>query len=108
MRTLALYVAASVAEIGGCFALWAVTRNGASALWLAPGVLSLILFGWLLTRVDVDFADRAYAVYGGIYIAASLIWLWGVEGRAPDRWDVIGAAVAIAGAMIILYMPRSA
>lgn len=108
MRTLALYVAASVAEIGGCFALWAVTRNGASALWLAPGVLSLILFGWLLTRVDVDFAGRAYAVYGGIYIAASLIWLWGVEGRAPDRWDVIGAAVAIAGAMIILYMPRSA
>jgi small multidrug resistance family-3 protein len=108
MRTLALYVAASVAEIGGCFALWAVTRNGASALWLAPGALSLILFGWLLTRVDVDFAGRAYAVYGGIYIAASLIWLWGVEGRAPDRWDVIGAAVAIAGAMIILYMPRSA
>lgn len=108
MRTLAIYVGAAAAEIAGCFALWAVVRNGASALWLAPGVLSLVLFGWLLTKVDVDFAGRAYAVYGGIYIAASLVWLWSVEGRAPDRWDLIGAGVAIAGALIILYMPRSA
>lgn len=76
MRTLAIYVGAAAAEIAGCFALWAVVRNGASTLWLAPGVLSLVLFGWLLTKVDVDFAGRAYAVYGGIYIAASLVWLW--------------------------------
>ncbi|OJU33427.1 MAG: hypothetical protein BGN89_14220, partial [Alphaproteobacteria bacterium 64-6] len=102
MRTLAIYVGAAAAEIAGCFALWAVVRNGASALWLAPGVLSLVLFGWLLTKVDVDFAGRAYAVYGGIYIAASLVWLWSVEGRTPDRWDLIGAGVAIAGALIIL------
>lgn len=108
MRTLALYCAAALAEIAGCFALWAVVRNGASAWWVAPGILSLVLFGWLLTRVDVDFAGRAYAVYGGIYIAASLAWLWRVEGRVPDRWDLVGASVAIAGALIILYMPRSA
>ena len=108
MRTLAIYVGAAAAEIAGCFALWAVVRNGASALWLAPGVLSLVLFGWLLTKVDVDFAGRAYAVYGGIYIAASLVWLWSVEGRTPDRWDLIGAGVAIAGALIILYMPSAA
>ncbi len=108
MRTLALYVAAATAEIAGCFALWAVARNGAASLWLVPGVLSLVLFGWLLTRVDVDFAGRAYAVYGGIYIAASLVWLWSVEGRVPDRWDLVGAGIAVAGALIILYMPRSA
>jgi len=108
MRTLAIYVGAAAAEIAGCFALWAVVRNGASALWLAPGVLSLVLFGWLLTKVDVDFAGRAYAVYGGIYIAASLVWLWSVEGRTPDRWDLIGAGAAVAGALILLYMPRSA
>ncbi len=108
MRTLALYVAAATAEIAGCFALWAVGRNGAASLWLVPGVLSLVLFGWLLTRVDVDFAGRAYAVYGGIYIAASLVWLWSVEGRVPDRWDLVGAGIAVAGALIILYMPRSA
>lgn len=108
MKTVALYIAAAAAEIAGCFAFWAVVRNGASPVWLAPGVLSLILFAWFLTLVEVDFAGRAYAVYGGIYIAATLVWLWGVEGRMPDRWDVIGAGVAVAGAMIILYAPRSA
>jgi small multidrug resistance family-3 protein len=107
MTTLAIYVAAAIAEIAGCFALWAVTRLNASMLWLAPGIASLVLFGWLLTRVDVEFAGRAYAVYGGIYIAASLIWLWVVEGRMPDRWDVLGAAICIAGAMVILYAPRA-
>jgi drug/metabolite transporter superfamily protein YnfA len=85
---------------------------GSRAQWrvgdlAGPGAASLILFAWLLTHADVAFAGRAYAVYGGIYIAASLLWLWGVEGRAPDRWDAIGAAVAIAGAMINLYAPRT-
>ena len=107
LRTIAIYVAAAIAEIAGCFAIWAVARHQASSLWLGPGVVCLVLFGWLLTRVDVDFAGRAYAIYGGIYIAASLVWLWLVEGKVPDRWDVTGALVCIAGAMVILYMPRA-
>jgi len=108
MTTLAIYAAAAIAEIAGCFALWVVTRMNASPLWLIPGIASLVLFGWLLTRVDVEFAGRAYAVYGGIYIATSLAWLWAVEGRMPDRWDVLGAAICVAGALLILYAPRSA
>lgn len=107
MRTIIVFAPAAAAEIAGCFAFWAVLRSGASAIWLAPGLVSLVLFAWLLTRADVAFAGRAYAVYGGIYIAASLLWLWSVEGQAPDRWDTIGAAVAIAGAMIILHAPRT-
>jgi len=108
MTTLTIYIVAAVAEIAGCFALWAVARLGASPLWVAPGMASLLLFGWLLTRVDVELAGRAYAVYGGIYIAVSLAWLWAVEGRMPDRWDVLGAAICVAGALIILYAPRGA
>lgn len=85
---------------------------GSRAQWrggdlAGPGAASLILFARLLTHADVAFAGRAYAVYGGIYIAATLLWLWGVEGRAPDPWDALGAAVAIAGAMINLYAPRT-
>lgn len=83
-------------------------RLGASNLWLVPGVLSLILFAWLVTQVDVELAGRAYAIYGGIYIAASLVLLWAVEGRMPDRWDVIGAAISIGGALVILYGPQTA
>jgi small multidrug resistance family-3 protein len=108
VASLAIFLLAAFAEIAGCFAVWAVVRLGASALWLAPALAALALFAWLLTRADVEFAGRAYAVYGGIYIATSLFWLWVVEGKTPDRWDLIGAAVCVLGAFIILYSPRTA
>lgn len=107
MTAIAVYAAAAVCEIAGCFAFWAVLRLQASPRWLFPGVLSLVAFAWLLTRVEVDFAGRAYAIYGGVYIAASLLWLWLVEGRAPDRFDLLGAAICLAGAGIILFAPRA-
>jgi small multidrug resistance family-3 protein len=105
--TPALFVLAAVAEIAGCFAFWSWARLNASSLWIAPGIASLILFAWLLTRVDVDYAGRAFAVYGGIYIAASLVWLWLVEGRVPDRWDVLGGSLSVAGALVIVCAPRA-
>lgn len=106
MATGLIYVLAAFAEIAGCFAFWAVVRSGAHPLWMAPGTISLIVFATLLTRVDSDAAGRAFAAYGGVYIAASLVWLWAVEGFRPDRWDLIGGAVSLAGAAIVLYAPR--
>ena len=105
---IAIYAGAALAEIAGCFAFWAWLRMGRSVWWIAPGVVSLCLFAWLLTLVPSDAAGRAYAAYGGVYIAASLVWLWLVEGARPDRWDVIGASVCLIGAAIILLGPRSA
>lgn len=101
-----VYVAAAFAEIAGCFAFWAVLRNGAPAGWLGAGVGSLVLFAWLLTKVDVEAAGRAYAAYGGVYVAASLVWLWAVEGVRPDRWDLMGSAICVAGAAVVLFGPR--
>ena len=86
--SIPVFIAASLAEIAGCFAFWAWWRLEKSPLWLIPGVASLILFAWLLTLSDTDAAGRAYAAYGGIYIAASLTWLWSIEGIRPDRWDI--------------------
>jgi len=106
--TVLAYLIAATAEIAGCFAFWAVFRLGASALWLVLGLVSLALFAWALTWVDAAAAGRAYAAYGGVYIAASLAWLWAVEGLRPDRLDVLGALVALAGAAIILFGPRTA
>jgi small multidrug resistance family-3 protein len=108
IKTTLIYAAAALAEIAGCFSFWAWLRGGKSIWWIAPGMISLALFAWLLTLVDTNAAGRAYAAYGGVYIAASLLWLWSVEGVRPDRWDLIGASVCVVGAAIILFAPRSA
>jgi small multidrug resistance family-3 protein len=104
--SIVIYVAAGLAEIAGCFAFWAWLRLDRSVWWLVPGALSLALFAYLLTLVDSTAAGRAYAAYGGIYIAMSILWLWMVEGARPDRWDLTGAAICLAGASIILFAPR--
>ncbi|KKX34427.1 YnfA family protein [Rhizobium sp. LC145] len=108
MKTYALYAFAALAEIAGCFAFWAWLRLEKPIWWLLPGMLSLALFAWALALVPAEAAGRAYAAYGGIYILASLLWLWSVEGRLPDRWDVAGAALCLFGATVILFGPRSA
>lgn len=107
LKTIPIYALAAITEIAGCFAFWAWLRLGKSALWIAPGIASLALFAWLLTLIDASLAGRAYAAYGGVYIAAALIWLWIVEGQAPDRWDVAGAAISLLGAAVIIFGPRS-
>ena len=106
LQPLALYVLVALFEIGGCFAFWAWLRLGRSP-WLAvPGMLSLALFAWTLTYVESAFAGRAYAAYGGVYILTALLWLFFVERTVPDRWDVTGALLCVAGALVILLGPR--
>ncbi len=106
--TFLVYAGAALAEIAGCFAFWAWLRTGKSALWVLPGLVSLALFAWLLTLVESSAAGRAYAAYGGVYICASLLWLWLVEKTRPDIWDLAGAGLCLAGAAIILFGPRAA
>ncbi len=101
-----VYFAAALAEIAGCFAFWAWLKLDRSPLWLIPSVAALCAFAWLLTLVEADRAGRAYAAYGGIYILSALGWLWVAEGVEPDRWDVIGAAICLFGAAVILWAPR--
>ena len=106
-KTLLFYTLAAALEIGGCFAFWAWLRLNRSAWWLLPGIAALIAFAWMLTRIEMGFAGRAYAAYGGIYIACALVWLWAVEHMKPDRWDCLGAAICIAGSVVIVLGPRS-
>lgn len=103
--TLPLYALAALAEIAGCFAVWHWWR-GASALWLIPGAVALAAFAVLLAMTPPAHAGRSFAAYGGIYIAASLGWLWLVEKTRPDLWDLLGGALALAGAAVILFAPR--
>jgi len=99
---LAFFAVAAIFEIAGCFAFWLWIRRGGAPYVAALGVISLIAFAVTLTRVDSAFAGRAYAAYGGIYIAASLLWLWLAEGQRPTPTDLLGAAIALAGALVII------
>jgi len=106
MQNLVWFLLAAACEIAGCYAAWMWLRMGRSAGWLAPGALSLAVFAYALTRVDAAFAGRAFAAYGGIYIAASLVWMWAVEQTRPRASDFAGAALCIAGAAVILFGAR--
>ena len=107
MKTLFAFIGSSITEIAGCFAFWAWIKLDKSPLWLLPGSLSLLAFAYLLTYVESDHAGRAFAGYGAIYIFSSILWMYFVEGHAPDRFDIIGVLVCLIGASIILLGARN-
>lgn len=98
---------AALFEIFGCYAFWLWLRQGKSALWVIPALISLTLFALLLTRVEAAYAGRAYAAYGGIYIVASIAWLAMVEKVRPLTSDWLGVALCVLGATVILWGPRA-
>jgi small multidrug resistance family-3 protein len=105
VSTIGLFAATALAEIAGCYLPYLWLRQGKTAWLLAPAAASLALFVWLLS-LHPTAAGRTYAAYGGVYVATALVWLWLVDGVRPDRWDWIGAAVAILGMAIIAFAPR--
>ncbi|MBB6456723.1 small multidrug resistance family-3 protein [Acetobacter lovaniensis] len=102
-----IFLAAAIAEIGGCFAFWMWLRLGKTPVWLVPGCCCLLLFAYLLTLIDTSVAGRAYAAYGGIYILVAVLWMWFAEGMQPDRWDFLGAGLCLLGAVVILLAPHT-
>jgi small multidrug resistance family-3 protein len=107
IRTTLLFVATACAEIIGCYLPYLWLRHDRPAWLLVPGALSLAAFAWLLTLHPQVAAGRTYAAYGGVYVATALVWLWMIDGQRPDRWDVIGAALCLAGMAVIYFGPRA-
>lgn len=104
-RLAALFAITALAEIIGCYLPYLVLKQ-AKPLWLLlPGVLSLILFAWLLT-LHPAAAGRTYAAYGGMYIFVALLWLRFVDGVLLSRWDIAGGVIALAGMSVIALQPR--
>jgi small multidrug resistance family-3 protein len=106
LKDLAVYALAALAEIAGCTAFWLWLRDGASAWVAVGGVIPLVIFAALLTRVDSTAAGRAFAAYGGIYILFSVAWLRFAQGVRPTRMDLLGVFVSLAGALIIMAGAR--
>ncbi|MBI4196020.1 MAG: YnfA family protein [Betaproteobacteria bacterium] len=105
VKVLALFVVTAIAEIVGCYLPYLWLKRDGSILLLVPAAAALAAFVWLLT-LHPHAAGRTYAAYGGIYIVVALAWLLAVERIVPDRWDLIGGAVTLAGMAIIYFAPR--
>lgn len=106
IKTFALFCLTAIAEIIGCYCVYAWLRLGKSALLLIPSAISLAIFAWLLT-FHPSHAGRVYASYGGVYVFMSLVWLWVFEKQTPDMWDIAGSSLALIGMALIAFGPRS-
>jgi small multidrug resistance family-3 protein len=107
LRSILLFVVAAVAEIGGAWLVWQGVRENRGQLWIGGGVIALGLYGFVATfQPDANFG-RILAAYGGIFVAASLLWGMLVDGFRPDRYDLIGAGVCLVGVAVIMYAPRA-
>jgi small multidrug resistance family-3 protein len=102
-RSIALFVAAALAEIGGAYLIWIGLRDHRGVLFVALGALTLALYGVIATLQPSHEFGRVLAAYGGVFIVGSLLWGVVFDGFRPDRFDIIGAAVCLAGVGVIMY-----
>jgi small multidrug resistance family-3 protein len=108
IRSILLFLLAAVAEIGGAWAVWQGVREGRGWVWIAIGIVSLAAYGFVATlQPDAEFG-RVLAAYGGVFVAGSLAWGMVLDGYRPDRFDVLGALLCLAGVAVVMYAPRSA
>lgn len=105
LKTLGLFAVTAAAELFGCYTVYLWLKLGHSAWWLCPAALSLAAFAWLLTLHSLAIG-RAYAAYGGVYIAAVPLWLWRVDAQVPNVRDFIGVGLRLAGTIVIVLAPR--
>jgi len=105
-KSFFLFILAGLCEIGGGYLVWLWMRKDKSIWFALIGAIVLILYGIVPTLQPAHFG-RVYAAYGGVFIVIAMLWGWQIDKIAPDRFDVIGALVALIGVFIIMYWPRS-
>ncbi|HYK26511.1 MAG TPA: YnfA family protein [Streptosporangiaceae bacterium] len=105
-RAIGLFIAAGLAEIGGGYLVWRWLREGAPVVVGVFGALILVVYGIIPTLQRSHDFGRIYAAYGGVFVVASLLWGWGIDGMRPDSYDIAGAGVVLAGVALIFFAPR--
>ena len=103
-KSLLYFLAAGLCEIGGGYLIWLWLRENKSVWYALAGAAFLVLYGVIPTLQPANFG-RVYAAYGGVFIVLALLWGWGVDRVVPDKFDIIGGAIALAGVFIIMYAP---
>ncbi|MGF0115897.1 YnfA family protein [Promicromonospora sp. Marseille-Q5078] len=107
LRSILLFLAAAVFEIGGAWLVWQGVREHRGWVWIGAGIIALGVYGFFASLQPDAHFGRILAAYGGVFVAGSLVWGMVVDGFRPDRWDVVGALICLAGVAVIMYAPRS-
>jgi small multidrug resistance family-3 protein len=105
-KSIFYFILAGLFEIGGGYLIWLWVREGKSIWYALFGGVILVLYGIIPTLQPANFG-RVYAAYGGIFIVLSILWGWGIDKKAPDRFDLLGGMIALIGVLIIMYWPRN-
>jgi len=108
LRSIGLFLLAALAEIGGAWLVWQGVREHRGLIFVGAGVAALGAYGFVATLQPDPHFGRILAAYGGVFVAGSLGWGMLFDGFRPDRWDLIGAALCLAGVGVIMYAPRGA
>ena len=108
VRSLALFVLAAIAEIGGAWLVWQGVREHRGPAWVVGGIVALSAYGFVATFQPDPHFGRLLAAYGGIFVAGSLAWGVVADGFRPDRYDLAGAGVCLVGVAVVMYAPRAA
>jgi small multidrug resistance family-3 protein len=106
VRSIALFVLAALAEIGGAWLIWQGVREHRGAVFVGAGIAALGAYGFVATFQPDPHFGRILAAYGGIFVAGSLLWGVIVDRFRPDRYDVVGALFCLLGVAVIMYAPR--
>jgi len=105
LQSILLFIVAGLCEIGGGYLVWQWLREGKPIGYGVLGAMILVFYGVIPTYQTPHFG-RVYAAYGGVFIVVSLLWAWGIDGMRPDRYDIIGGIICLAGMGVIMYTPR--
>lgn len=108
VRSIALFIVAAVAEIGGAYLVWLGVRERRGLAYVGAGILALGFYGLVATFQPNPHFGRILAAYGGVFVAGSLLWGVVFDGFRPDRYDIIGAVICLMGVAVIMYAPRTA
>ena len=107
LRSIGLFLVAAVFEIGGAWLVWQGIREHRGLIWIGAGIISLGLYGFVATLQPDGNFGRILAAYGGVFVAGSLVWGMAADGYRPDRYDISGALICLAGVAVIMYAPRA-
>lgn len=107
VQSVLLFVVAAFAEIGGAWLVWQGVREQRGLIFVGLGVLALAAYGFVATFQPDPHFGRVLAAYGGVFIVGSLAWGVVMDGFRPDRWDLLGAAIALVGVAVLMYGPRA-